>query len=276
MSQTALLKVARELQLMTAMSQDPAGVLRGLVHNILVEQGAVAAFLGILLDDSSFLVLESYGYHNNQVLRGDLHSIWNHTAINESLRSGHIRVYRSRDEYLSRYPHNSELELPGDGYVAIPIWQKGAPFCALGISFETASCSTSIQDQETIWELLRLFFEIQNDRPVWLEHMERNWESVKQHLLDNANSISPIALMMNQSDRLTLRQVHVLEGMSQDLTNREIANRLHVSESTIGKESIRIFKELHARNRKHAVAIASKIGLLAAEYLENQVIDIAG
>jgi DNA-binding CsgD family transcriptional regulator len=266
MQQLAVMKVARDLQLMTALSPDPAGLLRGLVHNVLSDYGAVAAFLGILLDDSRFLILESYGYNNSHVVKGALHSVWNNTAINDSLRTGHIQVFHSKAEYLKSYPHNDELDLPGDGFVAIPVWQKGVPFCAIGISLEADNEEVSLRDRDSIWEITRLFFEIQNDRPVWLENMEQNWPDVKQQLLDGSTPVKPISLVNPSASKLTARQIEVIEGIAQDLTNRQIAYRLHVSESTIGKETVQIYKVLNASNRKEAVAIAISRGLIVDEF----------
>ena len=61
---------------------------------------------------------------------------------------------------------------------------------------------------------------------------------------------------------LSVREVEVLRYLSDGLTNREIADRLFITEGTTKGHLHRIFRKLDVRNRTAAVAKARDIGLL--------------
>jgi len=61
---------------------------------------------------------------------------------------------------------------------------------------------------------------------------------------------------------LTRRELEILELIAQGLSNREIAEKLFVSESTVKTHSSRIFDKLGARRRTQAVQLGKEFGLL--------------
>lgn len=61
---------------------------------------------------------------------------------------------------------------------------------------------------------------------------------------------------------LTRRQVEILQLVAQDLSNREIADRLAVSEHTVKYHLGEIFQRLHLKNRDQAVEYARRKGLI--------------
>ena len=61
---------------------------------------------------------------------------------------------------------------------------------------------------------------------------------------------------------LTGREVEILELIAAGLSNREIAERLFVSENTVKTHSSRVFAKLNARRRTQAVQIAKAEGLI--------------
>jgi two-component system response regulator DevR len=63
-------------------------------------------------------------------------------------------------------------------------------------------------------------------------------------------------------ETLTDREMDVINLMSQGLTNREIANKLQLTENTIKGYVKEIFTKLGARNRIEAVTLARKRGML--------------
>ena len=61
---------------------------------------------------------------------------------------------------------------------------------------------------------------------------------------------------------ITKRELEILELIAQGMSNREIAEKLFVSENTVKTHSSRLFDKLSARRRTQAVQIAKEMGLL--------------
>ena len=64
------------------------------------------------------------------------------------------------------------------------------------------------------------------------------------------------------TDDLTWREQDILILLSDRLTNREIANRLHLAESTVKDYVGKILSKLYVKNRREAVERAKTLGLL--------------
>lgn len=65
-----------------------------------------------------------------------------------------------------------------------------------------------------------------------------------------------------QSLGITPRELEILELIAQGLSNREIANRVNVSENTIKTHSSRIFDKLGARRRTQAVQLGKELRII--------------
>jgi predicted ATPase/DNA-binding CsgD family transcriptional regulator len=63
-------------------------------------------------------------------------------------------------------------------------------------------------------------------------------------------------------DDLTWREQDILHLLSKRLTNREIADRLHLAESTVKDYVSNILSKLYVKNRRQAVEAAERLGLL--------------
>ena len=61
---------------------------------------------------------------------------------------------------------------------------------------------------------------------------------------------------------ITKRELEILELIAQGLSNREIADKLFVSENTVKTHSSRLFDKLSAKRRTQAVQIAKEMGLI--------------
>jgi two-component system, NarL family, response regulator LiaR len=61
---------------------------------------------------------------------------------------------------------------------------------------------------------------------------------------------------------ITRRELEVLELIAQGMSNREIAEKLFVSENTVKTHSSRVFDKLGARRRTQAVQFGKEFGLL--------------
>ena len=75
---------------------------------------------------------------------------------------------------------------------------------------------------------------------------------------------APFTLNQPQLDALgiTPRELEILTLIAQGLSNREIANSLYVSESTVKTHCSRAFDKLGARRRTQAVQLGKQLGLL--------------
>jgi DNA-binding CsgD family transcriptional regulator len=61
---------------------------------------------------------------------------------------------------------------------------------------------------------------------------------------------------------ITPRELEILEALASGLSNREIAERLFVSENTVKTHTARLFDKLSARRRTQAVQRAKEAGLI--------------
>ena len=61
---------------------------------------------------------------------------------------------------------------------------------------------------------------------------------------------------------ITSRELEILEAMAAGLSNREMAERLFVSENTVKTHTARLFDKLSARRRTQAVQRAKEAGLI--------------
>jgi len=74
------------------------------------------------------------------------------------------------------------------------------------------------------------------------------------------------AFVLNQQKieelHVTPRELEILGLIAQGMSNREIADRLFVSENTVKTHSSRLFDKLSARRRTQAVQIGKEYGLI--------------
>ena len=61
---------------------------------------------------------------------------------------------------------------------------------------------------------------------------------------------------------ITRRELEILELIANGMSNREIAEKLYVSENTVKTHSSRVFDKLGARRRTQAVQLGKEFGLL--------------
>ena len=75
---------------------------------------------------------------------------------------------------------------------------------------------------------------------------------------------SPFERSAKRVDQLgiTPRELDILEAMAAGLSNREIAQRLFVSENTVKTHAGRLFDKLSAKRRTQAVQLAKEAGLI--------------
>ena len=77
-------------------------------------------------------------------------------------------------------------------------------------------------------------------------------------------SAQPFVLNEQRLRELTItpRELEILDLIAQGLSNREIAEKLFVSENTVKTHSSRLFDKLSAKRRTQAVQIGKEFGLI--------------
>lgn len=80
------------------------------------------------------------------------------------------------------------------------------------------------------------------------------------NLLEEFRSKSQEVGEAEPSDALSPREREVLDQVSQGLTNREVAERLYISENTVKYHMKNILDKLHLRNRSQVIAWAARQG----------------
>ena len=88
----------------------------------------------------------------------------------------------------------------------------------------------------------------------------------RQLVGDEAQIPSGAAFVPDQRKReelgITRRELEVLELIAQGMSNREIAEKLFVSENTVKTHSSHVFDKLQAKRRTQAVQLGKEMGLL--------------
>jgi LuxR family maltose regulon positive regulatory protein len=61
---------------------------------------------------------------------------------------------------------------------------------------------------------------------------------------------------------LTIRELEILSGMAEGMSNKEIGQRLFISAGTVKAHSAAIYRKLEVANRTEAIARAKDLGLI--------------
>jgi DNA-binding NarL/FixJ family response regulator len=95
------------------------------------------------------------------------------------------------------------------------------------------------------------------------EHAQR-FQSVAARRAPIAELIEfPISTPAPEPEHMpTPREIEVLQLVSEGLVNREIGDRLYLSEETVKSHIRHLLAKLQARSRAHAVAVGFRRGLL--------------
>ncbi len=84
--------------------------------------------------------------------------------------------------------------------------------------------------------------------------------------VETANTASPaMPCRAEASHRLSERQHEILSLIGNGRSNHQIGSDLHISVETVKTHVEHILQNLGARNRAHAIFLASEAGLLAAD-----------
>lgn len=245
-----LLARAKVCLAILATSESADDFCRGLVHTVLADVGAVAAFICRVEGDSTLFFFGRYGY-DHPVFHGESPiSIWEPRAVTNSIRENRFVEVNSRDEYVLDYDPKNALDVPGNGFVAIPLRRGERPLGGLGIAF-----AGRLQDMPVnadTWKVVQLAAEVLASG-FWSNRTKPG------------NSLVTAPLTGEQKleihDQLSRRQLTILRMISDGLTNKQIASELRVSESTVKQEAVKIFRILQVSTRGQARTVAKALNL---------------
>ena len=92
----------------------------------------------------------------------------------------------------------------------------------------------------------------------------RRFEAVAARRNTGSAEVIPFAGPLQELEQEpTGREVEVLQLISEGLVNREIGQRLFLSEETVKSHVRHLLAKLQARSRAHAVAVGFRRGLIA-------------
>jgi DNA-binding CsgD family transcriptional regulator len=97
----------------------------------------------------------------------------------------------------------------------------------------------------------------------YLDH-SRRFDEVAARRSNGRAEVIPLKGSLRALDQdPTMREIEVLQLISDGLVNREIGDRLYLSEETVKSHVRHLLAKLEARSRAHAVAIGFRRGLIA-------------
>lgn len=118
--------------------------------------------------------------------------------------------------------------------------------------------------------VLLLVMDRKVDRSVVSEPVAQLFSQVGAFFMEVRPRHSPLARTngngsSHSPERLTTRQIQIIQLIGAGLTNAQIGRDVALSESTIRQETIRIYKSLDVSGRDEAVKAARKMGLVSKE-----------
>ena len=97
----------------------------------------------------------------------------------------------------------------------------------------------------------------------YIDH-SRRFEAVAARRSSAGGEVIPFSGPLQELEQEpTMREVEVLQLISDGLVNREIGARLFLSEETVKSHVRHLLAKLQARSRAHAVAVGFRRGIIA-------------
>jgi len=169
--------------------------------------------------------------------------------------AGELAVWRHRAGLREELPEAAlaepwALELAGDGEAAARRWSE------LGCPYEAALALTAAGGEEPLRRSLAELERLGATRTAaCVARMLRSRHGVR------GIAVGPRAVTRANPGGLTVRELDVLELLTEGLRNREIAARLYLSEKTVHHHVSAILRKLAVPTRGHAAAEAARLGI---------------
>ena len=97
----------------------------------------------------------------------------------------------------------------------------------------------------------------------YMDHSRRFEEVAARRQSGNGEVIPFTGPLRELEQEPTMREIEVLQLISDGLVNREIGQRLFLSEETVKSHVRHLLAKLQARSRAHAVAVGFRRGIIA-------------
>ena len=203
------------------------------------ECNAYAVYIMRLNTEASLEVLDSFGLTSDQISGWRSVPLDHDVPASDAVKEDRLVWIADKADWEEHYPHL--LKYPGSAklktLINAPLYLTGSPIGVLGVmcGVEHKATSEEIAFLDIVAGLVSLHISKAQSRKLELEE---------------------------RSAYLTKRQITILEMISHQMTNMQIARELGYSESTIRHETMRIYELLQASGRRDAVGIARKLNLI--------------
>lgn len=98
----------------------------------------------------------------------------------------------------------------------------------------------------------------------YMDHSRRFEAAAQRRALNGNGEVIPFSTPLRELEQEpTMREIEVLQLVADGLVNREIGQRLFLSEETVKSHVRHLLAKLQARSRAHAVAMGFRRGLIA-------------
>lgn len=217
-------------------SATPIEVCRRFVHDFPLAEGSPeGCSLGIVDNKSTLVSLAGYG--RTPVDSSLQQDIWEDSPLSSSLRKAQPELF--------------EWEESGQWVLIVPLILNRIPVGALitGLSDHQGDLLTKEARSLTLISHIGGFY----------------LKGLNLHLAGITDTGS---FDLTRQDKLTTRQLTILQLMAAGGTNAIISQKVLVSESTVRQETIKIYRALQVPGRQEAVAKAKLLGLIQTETFE--------
>ncbi len=245
----AAFTLTKQLLSTLVQSAAPDDFCRSLVHKVLNDHDAIAAFICRADSDGMLQMMGSYGYPPERVRKDVKVSIFDRMGITDSIRESRILVFNGWEDYKVIYPQQANRASPGKAFISVPFSREGFPAGGIGIAF--GSYVKESQFNQLLWETIQLIGEVYVS-PAWFNVAESR----------DAISEGPVRGKKMLPHELPERALLVLRLMAEGKTNWQIASTLKYSESTIKGDASLIFRAFGVTTRESAIIAAKNAGLI--------------
>lgn len=226
-----------------------------IVLNLLADSHARTVVISQFGGDGSLHLLGSFGLSDADRESYRMSSMWDHTPLGDSVRSGTPLVIPDVGEVSARYPDFVPEPAAARPVAVWPLTLPQERVGALLVTFDGGLDAESLLiDVSGLAAVLALYLSVSSAaalKPARVTAPER------------APAPKPSAQTSPETRRLSERQTAILELIAHGMTNPQISHRIGFSESTVRQESMQIYRFLGVNSRRDAVRVARTRGLLA-------------